>query len=135
MKPIKTVVSALLCMAMLCSCGEEDEMQYIKTSVMYETFYNMYSYPDDYLGKQYHMVGELYVHDDTDNGEPIYSVYCEQDGAGLGIELDWDNFGGLAAGDTITVEGRLEQESGTHHDQQVEYLVLRVTMLEKRTDS
>lgn len=135
MKKTKTAVSVLLCAALLGGCGEENGMQYIKTSVMYETFYDMYSYPEEYLGKQYHMVGELYVHDDTDDGAPIYSVYCEQDGAGLGIELDWDNFDGLTAGDTITVEGKLEQESGTHHGQTVEYLVLRVTMLEKRTDS
>lgn len=135
MRKAKIAFFLLLCGGLLCGCGEENEMQYIKTSVMYETFYDMYSDPEAYLGKQYHMVGELYVHDDTDNGATIYSVYCEQDGAGLGIELDWDNYDGLAEGDLITVEGKLEQESGTHHGQTVEYLVLRVTMLEKRNES
>lgn len=98
MKNVKIALSLLLCGSILCGCGEENEMQYIKTSVMYETFYDMYSDPEAYLGKQYHMVGELYVHDDADNDETIYSVYCEQDGAGLGVELDWDNFDGLVAG-------------------------------------
>lgn len=135
MKNVKIALSLLLCGSILCGCGEENEMQYIKTSVMYETFYDMYSDPEAYLGKQYHMVGELYVHDDTDNDETIYSVYCEQDGAGLGLELDWDNFDGLVAGDTITVEGKLEQDSGTYHGNAVEYLVLRVTMLEKRNNA
>ena len=30
------------------------------------------------------------------------------------------------------VEGKLERESGTYHGEQLEYLVLRVTTLEKR---
>ncbi len=132
----RCILAAMLCGCFLWGCGKnEDSMQYVKTAVMYETLYDMYSYPDEYVGKQYHMVGELYVHDDTEDGENIYSIYCEKDGAGLGLELDWSDFTGLEAGDTITVEGRLDRETGSHHGEDVEYLVLRVSLLEKREDS
>lgn len=129
------MAAALLCVLPLGSCKEDagsDEMVYIKTSTMYDTLYDMYSYPEEYLGGMYHMVGELYAYEDEESGEMIYSVYCEQDGAGLGLELDWSNDAGIAVGETITVEGRLEQDSGFHHGETVEFLVLRVTMLEQR---
>lgn len=134
-KGLLPIAAALLCIVPLGGCKEDavsDEMVYIKTSVMYDTLYDMYSNPDDYLGRRYHMVGELYAYEDEENGETIYSVYCEQEGAGLGLELDWDNDAGIAVGDIITVEGRLEQDSGIHNGETVEFLVLRVEMLEKR---
>lgn len=122
---------------LLCACGEKSEstqeMQYIKTSVLYDTLTDMYNNPDAYLGNTYHIVGTLYPSKD-DDGNPIYSVYAKQPGSdhGIGLELDWKDFSGLKDYDTITVEGKLDQESGTYQGNQVDYLVLRVTSLEKR---
>jgi uncharacterized membrane protein YcgQ (UPF0703/DUF1980 family) len=107
-------------------------MQYIKTSVLYDTLINMYSAPDNYLGKQFHMVGQLYpsTHDD----ESFYSIYAKptDGGEGIGLELEWPDFSGLQDYDTITVEGTLEQRTGTENGTQYGYLVLKVSSLEKR---
>lgn len=123
---------------LLASCGGEassDEMQYIKTSVTYDTLCDMYASPDSYLGKQFHMVGTLYPSTD-DDGETFYSVYASDGdgGHGIGLELDWDDYSGIADFDTVTVEGRLEKENGTNEGEKVEYLILRVSMLEKRAE-
>lgn len=111
-----------------------DDMTYIKSSVTYETICAMYDDPDSYLGKNYHIVGLFYPFTD-DDGNKIYSVYAEDsDGDhGIGIELDWDSYEGIDMYDTITVEGKLDKEHGTHDGGEIDYLVLRVTMLEKRS--
>lgn len=135
MKKLVLLTAAWMSIFMLTGCNDtpaDDEMIYVKTSTMYDTLYNMYSYPEEYLGGMYHMVGELYAYEDEDSGAVIYSVYCEENGTGLGLELDWDSFDGIAVGDMITVEGKLEQDTGIHNGETVEFLVLRVTMLEKR---
>lgn len=135
MKKLVLLTAAWMSVFMLTGCNDtpaDDEMIYVKTSTMYDTLYNMYSYPEEYLGGMYHMVGELYAYEDDDSGAVIYSVYCEENGTGLGLELDWDSFDGIAVGDMITVEGKLEQDTGIHNGETVEFLVLRVTMLEKR---
>lgn len=135
MKKLVLLTAAWMSVFMLTGCNDtpaDDEMIYVKTSTMYDTLYNMYSYPEEYLGGMYHMVGELYAYEDEDGGAVIYSVYCEENGTGLGLELDWDSFDGIAVGDMITVEGKLEQDTGIHNGETVEFLVLRVTMLEKR---
>lgn len=121
---------------LLTACGEQSsvstELQYIKTSVLYQTMVDMYNDPDAYVGGNYHMVGILYPSKDDDD-ETFYSIYAKNnDGAGIGIELDWEDYSGLSDFDTVTVEGRLEVDKGVHDGTEVEYLVLRVTMLEKR---
>ena len=119
---------------LLTGCGEtqDQEVHYIKTSVMYNTLTDMYQNPDDYLGKIYHMTGTLYPSTDQ-NGQTFYSVYVEgADGHGIGLELDYSSFEGLADYDTITVEGKLEKETGNVNGTQSEYLILRVSSLEKR---
>lgn len=114
--------------------GDPADMQYIKSSVLYDTLMNMYSDPDSYLGKYYHMVGRLYP--STDDGETFYSVYAEgTSGHGIGLELDWDDFSGFTDNETITVEGKLERETGTHDGETIHYLVLRVSKIEKRDQS
>ena len=135
---IKKWMPAAAAALLLCACGDKNgasqqEMQYIKTSVLYDTLTDMYNNPDAYLGKTYHIVGTLYSSTD-DDGKPIYSVYAKQPGSdhGVGLELDWSDFSGVQVDDKITVEGKLEQESGTYQGNQVDYLVLRVTSLEKR---
>lgn len=133
----KAWISLLLCGCMLTACGKkEQEMQYIKTSVFYDTVMDMYSYPKDYLGGQYHFVGELYKSTDSENGEEYYSVYgaCPTDSdEGIGIQLVDCSFDGLAEGDKITVEGTLDSEKGTYNGEEKEFLVLRVSMIEKRS--
>lgn len=119
---------------MLTGCGstENTDMQYIKTSVMYDTLYDMYQNPDQYMGKKFHMSGELYPSKD-DDGETFYSIYTENSsGAGLGLELDWSDYSGLNDRDMITVEGTLDKEEYEHEGEKQEYLILRVTSLEKR---
>lgn len=124
---------------LLCACGNaesgdsSEKMQYIKTSVLYDTLTDMYNEPDNYLGKTFHIVGTLYTSED-DDGTKIYSVYAEQQGSdeGIGLELDWSDFSGIEVHDKIMVEGTLEREKGTFHGNEMEYLVLRVSTLEKR---
>ncbi len=138
----KSVLTALLlCAGCLTACNsqssapESTEMQYIKTSVFYDTVMDMYQNPDNYLGKQYHMVGTLYEIEDDETGEVFRSIYGTSPtdrGEGIGIELRWDNFEGIAADDKITVEGTLDSEKGTHDGEEREFLILRVSMLEKR---
>ena len=132
----KTVILAAAAL-MLSGCGkntEENEMTYVKTSVLYDTLYDMYENPDDYLGKMYHITGQLYPSYDDDN-KLFYSVYTESsDGHALGLELDWLDYSGLSDYDTITVEGTLDKATQTHDGEESEYLILRVTSLEKRDD-
>ena len=122
---------------LLTACGDSsslsEEMHYIKTSVMYDTIYDMYQNPDNYLGGNYHMVGTLYPGSE-DNGETFYSVYTNEPNSdhGLGIELDWDDYEGLQDYDRITVEGRLDRQKVLHNGEEMEVLILRVSMLEKR---
>lgn len=136
---MKRIAPLLLAAAVLTACGENstasisEEMHYIKTSVLYDTITDMYQNPDSYLGGNYHMVGALYPSAD-DDGNTFYSVYAsDSDGDhGIGIELDWNDFSGLSDYDTITVEGKLEKEKGIHEGEEIEFLILRVTSLEKR---
>ncbi len=134
-------IAAMLCVgSLLTACGEKKtdapkEMQYIKTSVFYATVMDMYQNPDAYLGGQYHFVGELYASTDSENGNVYYSVYGENPaspGSGIGIELSDCSFDGLEAGDTITVEGTLDSDKGDFEGEEREYLVLRVSSIEKR---
>ena len=124
---------------LLTACGDKSsitqEMQYIKTSVMYDTITDMYNDPDRYLGGNYHMVGTLYPSAD-DDGETFYSIYAPDanNDHGIGIELDWSDYSGLKDYDRVTVEGKLDKQKGQHDGQEIEYLILRVTKLEKRAD-
>ena len=124
---------------LLTACGDKSsitqEMQYIKTSVMYDTICAMYDEPDSYLGGNYHMVGTLYPSTD-DDGETFYSIYAPDanNDHGIGIELDWSDYSGLKDYDRVTVEGKLDKQKGQHDGQEIEYLILRVTKLEKRAD-
>lgn len=136
----KCFIAAAASAMLLCACGQTEsneqssaEMTYIKTSVLYDTLMEMYTSPDDYLGKDFHIVGTLFLSVD-DDGTKIYSVYGNQQGReeGIGLELDWSDFSGLAEHDKIMVEGKLDREKGTYHGEETEYLVLRVTTLEKR---
>ncbi len=133
----KNVIAISACALLLTGCGAQEssvqEMQYIKSAVTYETMQDMYANPDNYLGKTFHIVGTLYPATD-DDGEKFYSVYAKetQGDEGIGIELDWNDYTGLEDYDKITVEGTLERTSGTHDGQKIEYLILRVSMLEKR---
>lgn len=132
---------AMLCTCLMVACGNSQseessqEMQYIKTSVYYETVLDMYQNPDDYVGKQYHLSGTLYETTDSQTGEVIYSVYgtnpADTD-SGIGIELKWDDFSAFTANDAITVEGVLDIDTGTYNGEEVQFLVLRVSKLEKR---
>lgn len=133
----KRMIAAAASAMLLCACGEKNEsakdMQYIKTAVLYDTLTDMYDNPDQYLGKNYHIVGTLFLSKD-DDGTEIYSVYAPQPNSdhGIGLELDWPDFSSVKEHDKIMVEGRLEREFGTYHGEATEYLVLRVTTLEKR---
>lgn len=135
----QTIIAAALSCLLLSGCGakessadNENEMQYIKTSVLYDTLMNMYTYPDDYLGQKFHMVGQLYP--STDDGVQFYSIYAKptSGGEGIGLELEYSDFSGLSDFDTITVEGTLEQRTDQHEGQERKYLVLNVSSLEKR---
>lgn len=129
----------LLSGCFLTSCGKkeessaEKEMQYIKTSQFYETVTDMYNNPDKYLDGTYHFVGELYSMTD-DNGNTYYSVYgtnpSDKD-CGIGIEMRWDDFSGLEAGDEITVEGTLSTEKENVDGLERTFLILTPTLLEK----
>ena len=142
---MKKTGTLLLAALLLTACGDSSEisvpqeMQYIKTSVLYDTITDMYQNPDRYVGGIYHMVGTLYPSVD-DSGETFYSVYApDADGDhGIGLELDWPDFSGFTDFETVTVEGRLEVAeaqqtvSGADHPEKVQYLILRTTRLEKR---
>ena len=139
----KRILAAALSGMLLCACGAKNEssannessgeMQYIKTSVLYDTLVDMYDYPDQYLGKKYHIVG-LFYPSTGDDGNTIYSVYAKQPNSdhGIGLELEWSDFSGLKEYDKITVEGVLEQRTGSNGGMHIEYLVLNVSSLEKR---
>lgn len=111
---------------------DDGKMQYIKTSVLYDTLMDMYTNPDNYLGKTYHMVGRLYPSES--DGEKFYSIYADGTGGkeGIGLELDWSDFSAFKDNETITVEGKVERETGTHDGKEFTYLVLRVSKIEKR---
>ena len=136
---MKKYILPILAAMLLCGCGgqtesavDADEMHYIKSVSLYDTITDMYNNTDAYIGKQYHMVGTLYP--STDENGTFYSVYApDSDGDdGIGIELDWNDYSGLNDYDTITVEGRLEIETGTFDGATVQYLILRVSSIEKR---
>ena len=132
----KTVFTLAVSAMLLTACGSKnstDDMQYIKTSVLYDTISDMYDNPDQYLGKNFHMVGTLYPSTE-DDGTKFYSIYAEEspNSHGIGLELDWSDYSGLEDYDTVTVEGKLDKDKGMHDGEEVEYLVLRVSMLEKR---
>ena len=131
-KLLFTASAALLLTACGSGGGSEAEMQYIKTSVLYDTLSDMYENPDDYLGKSFHMVGTLYPTEE--DGTKFYSVYAEETpgGHGIGLELDWNDFSGFEDYENVTVEGKLDKETGTHDGNEIQYLVLRVTKIEKR---
>ncbi len=135
----KSVFCAVLisgCLLMGCneSSSVPQEMQYIKTSVFYDTVMDMYNNPDNYLGGKYHMVGELTSVTD-DSGATYYSVCgnspTDRDER-IGIELKYDDFSNVSVGDTITVEGTLDTEKAEVEGEEHELLILRVTLLEKR---
>ena len=134
---MKKYLAAAAAVIFLTGCGQsaENDMQYIKTSVMYDTLTDMYQNPEQYLGKLYHMSGQFYP-SESDDGTKIYSVYTEgSDGHGIGLELDWSDYSGLNERDMITVEGKLDKEEFEHDGEKSEFLILRVTSLEKRDKS
>lgn len=136
----KHAVTLTICgMLLLSGCGNpgssesEPEMIYVKSVSLYDTITDMYADPDAYLGKQYHMVGTLYPSTD-DNGSKFYSVYGKSsDGSqGIGLELDRDDYSGFADNDKVTVEGTLEKQMRSLHGVRGDYIVLKVSLLEKR---
>ena len=91
---MKKTVIIPACVLLLTGCGNsgssaESDMTYIKTSVMYDTLYDMYQNPDQYMGKKFHMSGQLYPSKD-DNGDTFYSVYTEN-GLSLNLRSPSDN--------------------------------------------
>ena len=126
-------------MLLLSGCGNpgssdsEPEMIYVKSISLYDTITDIYADPDAYLGKQYHMTGTLYPSTE-DNGSKFYSVYAKSsDGSqGIGLELDWDDYSGFADNDKVTVEGTLEKQMRSLHGVRGDYIVLKVSLLEKR---
>ena len=134
MKATRITAAALAAM-LLSACGGESsqQMQYIKTSVAYDTISDMYQNPDNYLGGLYHIVGKLYPSTD-DDGEKFYSVYVTNGNGseGIGIELDRTSFEGIEDYELITVEGTLDKAKGKHDGNTIEYLILRCTSVEKR---
>jgi len=123
---------------LLTACGDassEQEIQYIKSSVTYDTISAMYNEPESYLNKTYHMVGQFYPSTDHDSGEKFYSIYAENSGGhGVGIEMDGSkvSYDGLEDYDTVTVEGKLEKQKMQHDGSEIEVLILRLTSIEKR---
>lgn len=126
-------------MLLLNGCGDpnhnssEPEMIYIKSVSLYDTIMDIYADPDSYLGKQYHMVGTLYPSTD-DSGSKFYSIYARSSdgGQGIGIELDRDDYSGFADNEKVTVEGTLEKQMRSLHGVRGDYIVLKVSLLEKR---
>ena len=108
-------------------------MIYVKSVSLYDTITDIYADPDAYLGKQYHMVGTLYPSTD-DNGSKFYSIYARSSatGQGIGLELDRDDYSGFADNDKVTVEGTLEKQMRSQHGVRGDYIVLKVSLLEKR---
>ena len=141
--PKHRIIAGAAALLLLTACGkqesadilpEEKTMTYIKTVSLYDTLTDMYNNPNDYLGKDFHMVGTLYP-GTTDDGTKFYSVYTTDahGDEGIGLELDWSDFSGIEDYDKITVEGKLdkfsaEDENGESH----EYLILRCSSLTKR---
>ena len=115
------------------SSDSEPEMIYVKSVSLYDTITDIYADPDAYLGKQYHMVGTLYPSTD-DNGSKFYSIYARSSvtGQGIGLELDRDDYSGFADNDKVTVEGTLEKQMRSQHGVRGDYIVLKVSLLEKR---
>lgn len=114
--------------------SSEAAMTYIKSVSLYDTINDIYANPDSYLGKQYHMVGSLYPSED-DDGEKFYSIYAKPQSSnaeGIGIELDWNDYSGFSDYDKVTVEGTLEKQNRLHHGETAEFVVLKVSLLEKR---
>ncbi len=126
-------------MLLLNGCGapvssdSEPEMIYVKSVSLYDTITDIYADPDAYLGKQYHMVGTLYPSTD-DNGSKFYSIYARSSatGQGIGLELDRDDYSGFADNEKVTVEGTLEKQMRSQHGVRGDYIVLKVSLLEKR---
>lgn len=134
------VLALTICgMLLLSGCGNpgssdsEPEMIYIKSVSLYDTITDMYADPDAYLGKQYHMVGTLYPSTD-DSGRKFYLIYAKSSGTGqgIGLELDWDDYSGFADNEKVTVEGTLEKQMRSLHGVRGDYIVLKVSLLEKR---
>ncbi|MBR3449200.1 MAG: hypothetical protein IKH27_15510 [Oscillospiraceae bacterium] len=115
------------------SSDSEPEMIYVKSVSLYDTISDIYADPDAYLGKQYHMVGTLYPSTD-DSGSKFYSIYAKSSGTGpgIGLELDWDDYSGFADNEKVTVEGTLEKQMRSLHGVRGDYIVLKVSLLEKR---
>ena len=114
MKYLKTT-AVLLGAALLTACADpsaesaqesaEQKMNYVKTSVLYDTLIDMYANPDNYLGKQYHMVGMLYP--STSDGESFYSIYAEPSGSDEG----WSLTGTISAASWIMIRSRSRAHS------------------------
>ena len=124
---------------LLNGCGSkqessEPEMVYVKSVLLYDTITDIYANPDQYLGKSYHMVGTLYPSEE-DNGDKFYSIYAKPQtgGEGTGIELDWNDYSGFSDYDKVAVEGTLEKQTRSHHGVRNEYIVLKVSLLEKHS--
>lgn len=139
MKRTLRMIPLLLCGALLlCGCTEpeqnsEPDLIYVKSVSLYDTIVEIYGDPEAYLGKTYHMVGTLYPSQD-DEGETFYSIYAEPQGGGdgIGIELDWNDYSGFLDYDKVTVEGTLEEQKRVHHGEENDFLVMKVSLLEKR---
>ena len=139
MKRKTYLVPLLLSVMLLSGChspegSSEPEMIYVKTTTLYQTIMDIYEDPDSYLGKSYHMVGTLYPSEE-DNGDKFYSIYAKPQtgGEGTGLELDWDDYSGFSDFDKVAVEGTLEKQTRSHHGVRNEYVILKVSMLEKRS--
>ena len=140
MKRKLMIIPLLICSAMLLNgCGNpensnsESEMIYVKSVSLYDTIVDIYADPDAYIGKSYHMVGTLYPSEE-DNGDKFYSIYAkpQSGGEGTGLELDWNDYNGFSDYDKVAVEGTVEKQKRVHHGVRNDYLVLKVSMLEKR---
>lgn len=138
MKRFTKILPYLLCGLLLCGCTEpnksaESEMIYVKSVSLYDTIAEIYSDPESHVGESYHMVGTLYPSQD-DDGETFYSIYAQPQGGGegTGIELDWNDYSGFSDYDKVTVEGTLEIQQRMHHGEENDFLVMKVSLLEKR---